>query len=273
MLQIYDKAGVQMILKEPRRQLLSKEAVDENPVLQRLERAAPHIIVSYPHNLFSKLEESLKDDKQFVRPSESVTEAAKRLCLIQNERPLTTIRANTMRTTRQELLRTFTKEADIWKSTGRFTEHAPNGIRFDRQLKGNLFKMVEYKKGHFEVQDEASQLLAMRVDVRPGQTVLDYCGGSAGKSLAFAPFMHNTGQIYVHDIRKSVLMQAKVRLKRAGVQNAQVHHDKVRLRKLLKNRCDWVLLDVPCTGSGVLRRNPDLKWKFDPDRMAELLKV
>ena len=52
-----------------------------------------------------------------------------------------------------------------------------------------------------------------------------------------------------------------------------MHHDKVRLRKLLKNRCDWVLLDVPCTGSGVLRRNPDLKWKFDPDRMQELLKV
>lgn len=79
--------------------------------------------------------------------------------------------------------------------------------------------------------------------------------------------MHNTGQIYVHDIRKSVLMQAKQRLKRAGVQNAQVHSDKVKLRTMLKGRVDWVMLDVPCTGSGVLRRNPDLKWKFSLEKM------
>ena len=66
--------------------------------------------------------------------------------------------------------------------------------------------MAEFKKGHFEVQDEASQLLAMRVDCKPKQTVLDYCGGSAGKTLGFAPFMQNSGQIYVHDIRKSVII-------------------------------------------------------------------
>ena len=59
----------------------------------------------------------------------------------------------------------------------------------------------------------------MRVDAKPGDIVLDYCGGSGGKALAFAPFMHNKGQIYIHDIRKSVLVQAKQRLRRAGVQN------------------------------------------------------
>jgi 16S rRNA (cytosine967-C5)-methyltransferase len=79
--------------------------------------------------------------------------------------------------------------------------------------------MVEYKNGLFEVQDEASQLLAMRVDAKPEDIVLDYCGGSGGKTLAFAPFMHNKGQIFLHDIRKSVLVQAKQRLRRAGVQN------------------------------------------------------
>ena len=103
--------------------------------------------------------------------------------------------------------------------------------------------------------------------------MVDYCGGSGGKTLGFAPFMHNSGQIYLHDIRKGVLLQAKQRLRRAGVQNAQVHGDKVKLRKLLKGRVDWMLLDVPCTGSGVMRRNPDMKWKFTVEKMNELLKV
>lgn len=113
----------------------------------------------------------------------------------------------------------------------------------------------------------------MRVDCKPKQIVVDYCGGSAGKTLCFAPFMHNTGQIYVHDIRKSVLLQAKQRLKRAGVQNAQVHSDKQKLRALLKNKVDWILLDVPCTGTGVMRRNPDSKYKFTVERLHELMKI
>lgn len=62
-------------------------------------------------------------------------------------------------------------------------------------------------------------------------------------------------------------------MRRAGVQNAQVHGDKVKLRNLLKGRVDWMLLDVPCTGSGVLRRNPDTKWKFTIEKMQELLKI
>mmetsp|Transcript_7486 Transcript_7486/g.9049 ORF Transcript_7486/g.9049 Transcript_7486/m.9049 type:complete len:115 (-) Transcript_7486:250-594(-) len=113
----------------------------------------------------------------------------------------------------------------------------------------------------------------MRIDTKPKQIILDYCAGSGGKTLAFAPFMHNTGQIYLHDIRKSVKVQAKQRLRRAGVQNAQFSHDKIELRKKLRQKCDWVLLDVPCSGSGVLRRNPDLKWKFTLEKLEELRKV
>lgn len=101
-------------------------------------------------------------------------------------------------------------------------EFAPNGIRFNRKPEESLFKIPEFRRGHFEIQDEGSQLLAMRVDAQPKQIVLDYCGGAGGKSLAFAPFMHNSGQIFLHDIRKSVLLQAKQRFKRAGVQNYQI---------------------------------------------------
>lgn len=197
-------------------------------------------------------------------------EEAFKICRTCLERPRLTIRANTLKTTRQELMTTLTKEYDYEVQP---CKYSPNGIRFKKRPEDSLFAHVEYKKGHFEIQDEASQLLAMRVDARPGQTVLDYCGGSGGKTLAFAPFMHNTGQIYVHDIRKSVLMQARQRFKRAGVQNYQIQADKAKLRKRLKGRCDWILLDVPCSGSGVIRRNPDIKWKYQPERLQELIRI
>jgi 16S rRNA (cytosine967-C5)-methyltransferase len=77
----------------------------------------------------------------------------------------------------------------------------------------------------------------------------------------------------VHDIRKSVLLQAKQRFKRAGVQNYQIQEDKAKLRKQLKKSCDWVMLDVPCSGTGVIRKNPDLKWKFSEDRLHELTRI
>jgi len=103
--------------------------------------------------------------------------------------------------------------------------------------------------------------------------VLDYCGGSAGKTLAFAPFTQGRGQIFIHDIRKYILLEAKKRLRRAGVQNYQLNPDKEKLHTLLKNKCDWVLLDVPCSGTGTIRRNPDLKIKFSNERLIELLNV
>lgn len=143
-------------------------------------------------------------------------EKAYKICKICLEKPKLTLRVNTLKTNRTKLMHTFTKENGYQVVPCKFS---PNGLRFVRHPHDSLYQHAEFKRGHFEIQDEASQLVAMRVDVRPGQTVLDYCGGSGGKSLAFAPFMHNTGQIYLHDIRKAVLMQAKQRFKRAGVQN------------------------------------------------------
>ena len=70
-----------------------------------------------------------------------------------------------------------------------------------------------------------------------------------------------------------MLLQAKKRFKRAGIQNFQIQEDKAALRRQLKKKCDWVVLDVPCTGSGVIRRNPDIKWKFSMERLQELLRI
>jgi 16S rRNA (cytosine967-C5)-methyltransferase len=117
-------------------------------------------------------------------------EEAFKMCRISLEPPKLTIRANTLKTTRQDLMKILTKEYGFDLEV---CKYSPNGLRFKHHPKTSLFALPEYRRGHFEVQDEGSQLLAMRVDAHPKQTVLDYCGGAAGKTLAFAPFMLNTG--------------------------------------------------------------------------------
>ena len=116
-----------------------------------------------------------------------------------------TVRTNTVKLTQHDLYRMFIRKGFSVQKC----KYAPQGIKFIQKPQVNFFKLPEYSRGFFEIQDEGSQLAAMRVDCKPGDTVLDYCGGSGGKSLAFAPFMHNRGQLYLHDIRKNVLLQAK----------------------------------------------------------------
>lgn len=216
-----------------------------------------HVRASCPEDLWDLLVEAYGEDQAFD------------LCVAQNERPPLTIRTNTLRTNRNQLYSDLRKRGYNLKKN----KFAPNALTFIDKPEESLFMMREYKDGKFEIQDEASQLGAMRVDCRPGEIVVDYCGGAGGKSLAFAPFMQNTGQIFLHDIRKPVIMQAKKRFRKAGISNAQVHHDKTKLWKQLKRKCHWILLDVPCTGTGVLRRNPDQKWKFSEARLKELVLV
>jgi len=135
----------------------------------------------------------------------------------------------------------------------------------------NFFATEEFKQGLFEIQDEGSQLIALLVGAQPKQQVFDYCAGAGGKTLAFAPNMHSQGQIYLHDIRAHALLQARKRLKRAGIQNAQIINDDSPKLPKLKKKMDWVLVDAPCSGSGTLRRNPDMKWKFDDAMITRLV--
>ncbi len=190
-------------------------------------------------------------------------ERAKELCLICNTQAPTTVRANSLRTTRDELLARWNIEYQVAPC-----EFSTCGITFLKKI--NLFGLPEFKEGFFEVQDEGSQLLAGLMKVKKGQQIMDYCSGSGGKTLAFAPQMAGTGQIFLHDIRLSVLLEAKKRLKRAGIQNAQIVKAEDPKLSRLKKKMDWVLVDVPCSGTGTLRRNPDMKWKFDPAALERL---
>lgn len=197
-----------------------------------------------PEFLYNRLKETYGQEK------------TEELCRILNAPAPTTIRANLSKTTREELLKIF--------PTGTPCKHAPAGIQFEQRMP--LFASPEFKAGLFEVQDEGSQLIGQLVDAKPGQHVLDFCSGSGGKSLCFAPAMNGSGQIYLHDIRPWVLLEARKRMNRAGVQNFQWLNPKMH-----KKRMDWVLTDVPCSGTGTLRRNPDAKWKIDAPMIERLV--
>ena len=189
-------------------------------------------------------------------------EKAAILCRALNTPAPLVIRANTLKTTREEVLKLFPDAVPC--------KDAPHGIRFANRI--SLTATEAFKNGLFEIQDEGSQLVSQLVQVKPGEQLLDYCSGSGGKSLAIAPQMEGRGQIYLHDIRPSVLIQAKKRLCRAGVQNAQFLEPDHKRLPSLKNKIDWVLTDVPCSGSGTYRRNPDMKWKMNAESLENLVK-
>lgn len=180
----------------------------------------------------------------------------RKICRILNTAAPTTVRVNLMKTTVAELMAK-------WEGKFKFSRCAKAGAGIQFEKREPLFALPEFKAGLFEVQDEGSQLVAELVEAKPGEHVLDYCSGSGGKTLAFAPKMKGKGQIYLYDNRPWILMEARKRLRRAGVQNAQF--------TLPEREVDWVLADVPCSGAGTLRRNPDAKWKIDRPMIERLV--
>lgn len=136
-----------------------------------------------------------------------------------------------------------------------------------------LERSAAFEEGAFEVQDAGSQLLALLVGARRGQTVVDLCAGAGGKTLALAASMNSTGQIFACDVSIARLQRLRPRLTRSGATNVQPFAiDSLTDRKLerLVGRAHAVLVDAPCTGSGTLRRNPDLKWRFGPEDLSRL---
>ena len=130
----------------------------------------------------------------------------------------------------------------------------------------NVFITEAFKRGDFEVQDASSQLVAPYLEVKPGMRVIDTCAGAGGKTLHLAALMENKGQIIAMDIYAGKLAQLKKRGKRAGVHNVDMRViENTKVIKKLKDSADAVLIDAPCSGIGVLKRNPDSKWKLQPE--------
>ena len=126
----------------------------------------------------------------------------------------------------------------------------------------------------FEVQDASSQLVAEYLEVLPGMKVIDTCAGAGGKSLHLAALMDNKGQLISTDIYESKLRKLKIRARRNGVHNITTKEiDSLKVMKKMKGTADRVLIDAPCSGIGVLKRNPDSKWKLQPEFIDNIIKT
>jgi len=149
---------------------------------------------------------------------------------------------------------------------------APDALRVTG--KPALERSAPFEAGWCEVQDAGSQLIALLVAPRRGQTVIDLCAGAGGKTLALAAAMRSTGQVYACDVSAQRLLRMRRRLERCGATNVQplalADERDARLQRL-HGRADAVLVDAPCSGTGTLRRNPDLKWRTGPAEVARLV--
>ncbi len=151
------------------------------------------------------------------------------------------------------------------------TPFSPWGLRIDG--KPALTKLDAFARGAVEVQDEGSQLLALLLDAKRGEMVVDFCAGAGGKTLAIGATMRNTGRLYAFDTSAHRLDALKPRLARSKLSNvhpAAIAHERDERIKRLSGKIDRVLVDAPCSGLGTLRRNPDLKWRQSQKSVDEL---
>lgn len=222
------------------------------------------------------------DEAQKTRTiKESIPEWMDKLCVSELGEDIWAKEISTMNKKAEVILRVNTLKIDI-STLQKFlakeeveTEKIkgyPSALRLVERK--NVFLTDAFKRGYFEVQDASSQLVAPYLEVKPGMRVVDTCAGAGGKSLHLASMMDNKGQIIALDIYAGKLAQLKKRAKRAGVHNIDTRAiENSKVIKKLKDSADAVLIDAPCSGLGVLKRNPDSKWKLQPKFIDNIKKT
>jgi 16S rRNA (cytosine967-C5)-methyltransferase len=184
---------------------------------------------------------------------------------ILNESAPVIIRVNTLKTTREGLQQAL-KEEDVGSM---ILQGYPDALQLD--VRSNIFRTHCFSEGLFEVQDASSQLVAYFMDVKPGIRVIDACAGGGGKTLHVASLMKNKGKIIALDIHEWKLKEMQKRAARAGISIIEPRAiTSSKVIKRMEKTGDVVLLDVPCSGLGVLRRNPDIKWKLNKESIDRI---
>ena len=182
------------------------------------------------------------------------------------ERPSLDLRTNTLRAGRDKVVDALEESHATTARIARQGVRIPPGEGPSRLP--NVTAELSFAKGWFEVQDEGSQIVADLVMAVDGEQILDYCAGGGGKTLALSATMHNKGQIHAFDADRKRLAPIIERLRRAGTRNVQVHEREKDLAHLV-GKCDRVLVDAPCTGTGTWRRRPDTKWRLTRKNLDE----
>lgn len=216
---------------------------------------APHLQFAVPEWLYLRGQEEL-GEVQWHKALNNLNTPAK-----------VVLRVNTLKISRQEFIRECSRE-DI-QVDEQLLPQAPDAVVMTQRK--NIFASQLFQKGLCEVQDSSSQQVAPFLSPQPGDRVIDACAGAGGKSLHIAALMENKGKIISLDIHEWKLQELQKRARRDGVHCIETRAiSSSKVIKRLKQTADSVLMDVPCSGLGVLKRNPDTKWKMTPQRLEDL---
>ena len=225
----------------------------DNIMRSKPENASEHVRSELPYWLYDRLKKQFADYEALF---ESMKEGA----------PLD-LRVNLLKAKREEVLAELAEHG----VEAFATPMSPDGIRLT--TKPGLTSWPLYKDGKIDVQDEGSQMIARLVQPRRGEMVCDFCAGAGGKTLALGALMRSTRRLYAFDVNEKRLSGMTPRMRRAGLSN--VHPIAIKTErdvrvKRLQGKFDRVLVDAPCSGTGTLRRNPDLKWRMNEEELARI---
>jgi 16S rRNA (cytosine967-C5)-methyltransferase len=232
----------------------------ELPTWQEFQHVDPTFILKQKERLKSQLAiyESYPDWLWQLGESELGKDVWEKEALAMNHQAEVVLRVNTLKTTIEKL-----KEAlSLEKIETIEVKNGTNALQLVKRE--NVFKNKYFAEGWFEVQDAGSQKIGEFVNPKPNEFIIDACAGAGGKSLQLAALMQNKGKIISMDVEAWKLEELKKRAKRAGAFNieARVIEDTKTIKRL-EGKADKILLDVPCSGLGVIKRNPDAKWKLN----------
>jgi 16S rRNA (cytosine967-C5)-methyltransferase len=218
-----------------------------------LENAPEHVAADIPEWVVPLFKENFGE--QWLTEAQALS-----------ERPSLDLRTNTLRAGREKVVDALEEAHAVAARIARQGVRIPPGEGPSRLP--NVTAELSFAKGWFEVQDEGSQIVADLVMAGEGEQILDYCAGGGGKTLALSATMRNKGQVHAFDADRKRLAPIIERLRRAGTRNVQVHEREKDLVHLV-DKCDRVLVDAPCTGTGTWRRRPDTKWRLTQKNLDE----
>lgn len=184
-----------------------------------------------------------------------------------NEKAKVVLRVNTFQISKEKLQQLL-QDDEIETS---IIDHPDYNDALVLNTRKNILANQWFRKGYFEIQDAGSQLIAPYLNVKPGMFIIDACAGGGGKALHLASLMENKGRIIAMDVEEWKLKNLRERAKRAGITIIETQLISNRAVKRLANQADAILLDVPCSGVGVIKRNPDTKWKLSEEMMEGII--